>query len=93
MFRSTLDALGVFADLKERGISLHMIDLGSDVTGNASSSSPSYPLWLKPSATGPKSGLPRGQARPENPGGYLGGLVPWGWRVGDDGELVAVAEQ
>ena len=25
---------GVLADLKERGVSLHMIDLGGDVTGN-----------------------------------------------------------
>src|SRR6266478_1205973 len=34
MFRSSLDALNVLGDLKERGIALHMIDLGGDVTGN-----------------------------------------------------------
>jgi hypothetical protein len=34
MFRSALDALGVLADLKTKGVSLHMIDLGGDVTGN-----------------------------------------------------------
>jgi putative DNA-invertase from lambdoid prophage Rac len=34
MFRSALDALDVLAKLKEREISLHMIDLGGDVTGN-----------------------------------------------------------
>src|SRR5918993_5260499 len=34
MFRSALDALDVLARLKERGVSLHIIDLGGDVTGN-----------------------------------------------------------
>src|SRR4051794_23768922 len=34
MFRSAIDALNALADLKHRGISLHMIDLGGDVTGN-----------------------------------------------------------
>jgi putative DNA-invertase from lambdoid prophage Rac len=32
MFRSALDALGVLTDLKNRGIALHMIDLGGDVS-------------------------------------------------------------
>ena len=35
-FRSALDALEVLEELKERGIGLHMIDLGGDVTGNGS---------------------------------------------------------
>jgi putative DNA-invertase from lambdoid prophage Rac len=34
MFRSALDALGVLGDLKARKVSLHMIDLGGDVTDN-----------------------------------------------------------
>jgi putative DNA-invertase from lambdoid prophage Rac len=34
MFRSARDALDVLDKLKGRGISLHMIDLGGDVTGN-----------------------------------------------------------
>jgi putative DNA-invertase from lambdoid prophage Rac len=34
MFRSALDALDVLGQLKDRGVSLHMIDLGGDVTGN-----------------------------------------------------------
>jgi putative DNA-invertase from lambdoid prophage Rac len=32
MFRSVLDALSVLGDLKSRGVSLHMIDLGGDTT-------------------------------------------------------------
>jgi len=34
MFRSTTDALNVCDELKGRGVSLHMIDLGGDVTGD-----------------------------------------------------------
>jgi len=34
MFRSALAALEVLGRLKDRGVSLHMIDLGGDVTGN-----------------------------------------------------------
>jgi len=34
MFRSALNALDVLGRLKDRGVSLHMIDLGGDVTGN-----------------------------------------------------------
>jgi resolvase-like protein len=34
MFRSALDALDVLAQLQKTGISLHMIDLGGDATGN-----------------------------------------------------------
>jgi putative DNA-invertase from lambdoid prophage Rac len=34
MFRSSLDALNVLGDLKERNVALHMIDLGGDVTDN-----------------------------------------------------------
>lgn len=34
MFRSALDALDVLALLQKHGVSLHMIDLGGDVTTN-----------------------------------------------------------
>lgn len=34
MFRSAVDALKVLDELKKRGVSLHMIDLGGDVTGD-----------------------------------------------------------
>jgi putative DNA-invertase from lambdoid prophage Rac len=34
MFRSALDALDVLAKLKARKVSLHMLDLGGDATGN-----------------------------------------------------------
>jgi DNA invertase Pin-like site-specific DNA recombinase len=34
MFRSALDALRVLDALRERKVAVHMLDLGSDVTGN-----------------------------------------------------------
>jgi DNA invertase Pin-like site-specific DNA recombinase len=34
MFRSAINALQVLQQLQARGVSLHMIDLGGDVTGN-----------------------------------------------------------
>jgi DNA invertase Pin-like site-specific DNA recombinase len=34
MFRSAQDALDALGDLRARGVSLHMIDLGGDTTGN-----------------------------------------------------------
>jgi putative DNA-invertase from lambdoid prophage Rac len=34
MFRSALDALAVLSDLRDRGVSLYLMDLGGDVTGN-----------------------------------------------------------
>lgn len=33
-FRSAIDALNVLGQLKQRGVSLHMMDLGGDTTGN-----------------------------------------------------------
>ena len=60
MFRSTLDALDVLGQFRRQGATLHMIDLGSEVTanGSASWSSPSSPRWRRPSATAPASGSP-----------------------------------
>ena len=53
MFRSALDALDVLAQLKERGISLHMVTwaVTSLATASPNSSSRSSALWPRPSAT------------------------------------------
>ena len=34
LFRSALDALKVVASLKDRGVNLHLLDLGGDIAGN-----------------------------------------------------------
>ena len=34
LFRSALDALTVVEDLRKRGVALHLLDLGGDISGN-----------------------------------------------------------
>jgi putative DNA-invertase from lambdoid prophage Rac len=55
MFRSALDALNILARLKQGGISLHMIDLGGDTTGNGVSADLHHSV-----------GCRRGRARPDS---------------------------
>jgi DNA invertase Pin-like site-specific DNA recombinase len=94
-FRSALDALEVLQDLKARGVSLHMIDLGGDVTGNGISKLMFTILSAVAEAERDRireriSDVKRDQ---RNRGRYLGGKVPFGYRV-HEGILVEVeAEQ
>jgi DNA invertase Pin-like site-specific DNA recombinase len=95
MFRSALDALGVLADLKAKGVSLHMIDLGGDVTGNGISKLVFTILSAVAEAERDRTRerITEVKRDQRTRGRYLGGVPPFGWRVGDGGELVAVAEQ
>jgi putative DNA-invertase from lambdoid prophage Rac len=89
MFHGALDALDWLAELKERGISLHVIDLGGDVTGDGIGKLV-FTLLSWVAGRERVAAVRRGQrAR----GRYLGGIPPFGWRVGDAGDLVAVPEQ
>ena len=95
MFCSALDALGVLADLKQRGVSLHMIDLGGDVTGNGISKLVFTILSAVAEAERDRrreriAEVKRDQ-RTRNR--YLGGVVPFGWSVGEGGELRPHPEQ
>ena len=94
MFRSALDALGVLADLKERGISLHMIDLGGDVTGNGISKLVFTILSAVAEAERDRirERISVVKADQKARGAYLGGIVPYGFTV-VDGQLEPVAEQ
>jgi putative DNA-invertase from lambdoid prophage Rac len=92
MFRSALDALNVVASLKERGVFLHLLDLGGDIAGNGLSK-----LFLTIAAAFAEAERDRireriGQSKADQKarGRYLGGKIPFGWRRGDAGELVAV---
>ncbi len=94
-FRSALDALDVLQRLKERGVALHMIDLGGDVTGNGISKL----LFTILSAVAEAE---RDRIRERifdvkqdqrQRGRYLGGRVPFGYRVTDDGALIEVEEE
>lgn len=95
MFRSALDALDVLAGLKRKNVSLHMLDLGGDVTGNGISKLVFTILSAVAEAERDRireriRDVKRDQrAR----GRYLGGTVPFGWRLGADGELEELPAQ
>jgi DNA invertase Pin-like site-specific DNA recombinase len=95
MFRSALDALDVLGKLQQRGVSLHMIDLGGDTTGNGVSKLVFTILSAVAEAERDRtreriSEVKRDQRQR---GRYLGGRPPFGWRVGEGGELIAIPEQ
>ena len=90
MFRSALDALHVLAKLKERGVSLHMIDLGGDVTGNGISKLVFTILSAVAEAERDRirERVATVKADQKARGRYLGGKVPFGFTTGSDGALV-----
>jgi putative DNA-invertase from lambdoid prophage Rac len=90
LFRSALDALTVVESLKARGVKLHLLDLGGDIAGNGLSK-----LFLTIAAAFAEAERDRirervsqSKADQKARGRYLGGIVPFGFRRGDDGELV-----
>jgi putative DNA-invertase from lambdoid prophage Rac len=90
LFRSALDALKVVESLKGRGVKLHLLDLGGDIAGNGPSK-----LFLTIAAAFAEAERDRireriGQVKAGQKarGRYLGGSIPFGYRLGDDGELV-----
>jgi putative DNA-invertase from lambdoid prophage Rac len=90
LFRSALDALTTVEDLRQRGVSLHLLDLGGDISGNGLSK-----LFLTIAAAFAEAERDRireriGQVKADQKarGRYLGGIVPFGFRRGADGELV-----
>jgi putative DNA-invertase from lambdoid prophage Rac len=95
MFRSALDALDVLGRLKERGVNLHMIDLGGDVTGNGVSKLVFTILSAVAEAERDRTRERIAEVKRDQRqrGRYLGGTAPWGYRVGDAGELVSIPEQ
>lgn len=94
MFRSALDALNVLADLKDRDISLHMIDLGGDVTGNGISKLVFTILSAVAEAERDRirERISTVKADQKARGRYLGGKVPYGYRLVED-RLEPVPEQ
>jgi putative DNA-invertase from lambdoid prophage Rac len=91
LFRSALDALKVVESLKTRGVKLlHLLDLGGDIAGNGISK-----LFLTIAADFAEAERDRIRERMEQVkadqkarGRYSGGKIPFGFRRGDDGELV-----
>src|SRR3712207_5597538 len=94
-FRSALDALDVLQQLKDRGVALHMIDLGGDVTGNGISKLLFTILSAVAEAERDRireriSDVKRDQRQR---GRYLGGRIPFGYSVDDECLLVEDAGQ
>ncbi len=95
LFRSALDALQAVEDLKGRGVSLVLLDLGGDISGNGLSK-----LFLTNAAAFAEAERDRIRERvaqvkrdQRQRGRYLGGRVPYGYRVGEEGALEPVPEQ
>ena len=96
LFRSALDALTVVEDMRKRGVGLHLLDLGGDISGNGMSK-----LFLTIAAAFAEAERDRIRERVSQVkadqkarGRYLGGSLPFGFRRGDAGELAPVdAEQ
>jgi DNA invertase Pin-like site-specific DNA recombinase len=89
MFRSALDAPDVLAKLKVRNVILHMIDMAG-VTGNGISKLVFTILSTVAEAERDRirervTPVKRDQRQRNR---YLGGIVPFGFRVGEDGGLV-----
>jgi putative DNA-invertase from lambdoid prophage Rac len=95
MFRSALDALDVLGQIQKRGVTLHMIDLGGDVTGNGISKLVFTILSAVAEAERDRirERIRDVKADQRQRQRYLGGKLPFGWRVGQHGELVEVPEQ
>jgi putative DNA-invertase from lambdoid prophage Rac len=94
MFRSALDALQTVEMLQKRGVKLHLIDLGGDVSGNGMAK-----MFLTVAAAFAEAERGRiaeriatVKADQAARGRFLGGSIPFGFKV-EDGALVKDAAQ
>jgi len=94
-FRSALDALRVVEQLKQRGVKLHLLDLGGDIAGNGLSK-----LFLTIAAAFAEAERDRIRERvaqvkadQKQRGRYLGGKRPFGYQISADGGLVEDADE
>lgn len=87
MFRNARDALNTLDDLKKRGVALHMIDLGGDVTNNGISKLVFTILSAVAESERDriKERVAVVKADQKARGQYLGGRVPYGFTVGATG--------
>ncbi|QAY97035.1 resolvase [Methylovirgula ligni] len=89
MFRSAVDALENLDALKKAGVSLHLIDLGGDVTGNGIAKLVFTILSAVAEAERDRIRQRIADVKTDQKqrGRYLGGRRPFGWRP-VDGKLV-----
>lgn len=95
MFRSSLDALRVLADMKSRNVTLYMIDLGGDVTGNGVSKLVFTILSAVAEAERDRTRERIAEVKQDQKkrNRYLGGKPPFGWQIEPDGGLSMIPEQ
>jgi putative DNA-invertase from lambdoid prophage Rac len=91
LFRSALDALKVVESLKARRVKLHLLDLGGDLAGNGLSKlfQTIAAAFAEAERERIRERIGRSKADQSARGRYLGGKVPFGFQLGDDGALVA----
>ena len=91
MFRSACDALNVVEDCREKGIHLHLLDIGGEVTGNGVAklvfSVLAAVAEMEKSRIGERVRSVKQHLRES--GYFTGGVVPSGFKVTKDGKLVA----
>jgi DNA invertase Pin-like site-specific DNA recombinase len=90
MFRSALDALNVIRDFQRQRISLWLLDLGDDVSGDGIARLVLTILAAIAEFERERIGerIRDAKRHQRRSGQYLGGDRPFGWRVGEDGLLV-----
>jgi DNA invertase Pin-like site-specific DNA recombinase len=95
MFRSALDALNMLARFRNTKVSRHMIDLGGDVTGNGIAKLVFTILNAVAEAERDRirERIRDVKSDQKKRNRYLGGKVPCGYKLGANGELVAVQTQ
>jgi DNA invertase Pin-like site-specific DNA recombinase len=91
MFRSAQDALNVAADLRDKGVHLHLLDIGGEVTGNGAAKLVFTILSAVAEMERERIGeRVRSVKQHLREGGYFtGGKLARGYRLTDDGKLVA----
>src|SRR5208337_2602801 len=90
MFRSAVDALQMVKAFKEKGVSLHLIDLGGDVAGNGISKL--FFTIISAVAEAERDRIVQRildvKTDQRRRGKHLGGSRPFGYQVSEAGELI-----
>jgi putative DNA-invertase from lambdoid prophage Rac len=90
MFRSALDALNVIRDFQRQRISLWLLDLGGDVSGDGIARLVLTILAAIAEFERERIGerIRDAKRHQKRSGQYLGGDRPFGWRIGEHGTLI-----
>ena len=93
LFRSAVDALSVLEDLKKRGIRLYLLDFGEVTNGNGELVFGILSVVVQWERRMIRARIAEVKKDQRGRHRYLGGIVPFGWRIGEGGELVKIPEQ